>query len=188
MAFKQGYYTLQHPEKYIGNPNQIRYLSSWELEFNKFLDNNPKVLKWASEAFFIPYVHPIDKKIHRYLPDYYVEYENINGEIIQEIIEIKPIRHAQLAKRATTYEQISYVINIAKWKSARIFCEKQGIRFRILTENELFHQGKNTDAKKSNNTRRNQSSSRTSSRDNTRNNHRRTHKNIRRTSGINRKL
>lgn len=172
MAFKQGYYKVKHPEKYIGDSTRVRYLSSWELEFDKFLDSNPNVIRWASEAFYIPYRHPVDKQTHRYFPDYYVEYKNNNGQIIREIIEIKPQRHTELGKRPTTYEQLSHAINISKWQSAQVFCKKQGIQFRVLTENELFHQGKAPNAKKNSNRRTSRTPSRTSARYTNKNNRR----------------
>jgi len=45
--FKQGLYTPRNPQKYLGDPEKIRYMSSWEYETHKFFDNNEKVLQWA---------------------------------------------------------------------------------------------------------------------------------------------
>lgn len=146
-GFKQGYYTAKHPDKYLGDVNKIRYMSSWELSFNKFLDNNPNVIGWASEEIAIPYVKPTStrkNKIHKYYPDYYVKYKDKHGNIIQEIIEIKPNNQIQAPKRrgknkkTQLYEQLTWVVNCAKWKAAQQFCNKYGIRFRIVTEKELF--------------------------------------------------
>jgi len=37
--------------------------------------------------------------------------------------------------------QAQYIQNQAKWSAANAYCRQQGIRFRIITENELFHNG-----------------------------------------------
>ena len=36
-------------------------------------DLNPDVLKWGSEETVIPYVSPLDNKIHRYFVDFYIQ-------------------------------------------------------------------------------------------------------------------
>lgn len=137
-------YTPTHPEKYVGNVKNIVWRSSWEFEFNKFLDFNPNVLKWASEEIAIPYVKPTDKRIHRYYPDYWVQYKNKNGEIVQDLIEIKPKTQTQAptkgrkSKKTQLYESVTYAINVAKWAAATDFCKKYGMNFRLVTENELF--------------------------------------------------
>ena len=139
-TFKQGVYKLRHPEKYIGDPNKVVFRSSWELEMHRFLDNNAKVLRWSSEELSIPYVKPTTGRVHRYFPDYFVEYENAHGEIVREIIEVKPSNQVDLSgrKRLSEYEKVTYAVNKAKWIAAQQFCDKRGIKFSILTERQLF--------------------------------------------------
>lgn len=144
-TFRQGYYHLQHPEKYLGNPNNVVYRSSWELRMHRFLDNNTQILRWSSEELKIPYVSPIDGRVHHYFPDYYVEYINRHGEVIQEIIEVKPAAQTTAPKssrgksrKTLLYEQQTYAVNQAKWKYAMDWCEKRGLKFRVMTENSLF--------------------------------------------------
>jgi len=140
--FKQGYYTPKNPEKYKGNLAKIVYRSSWEQTFNSFLDNNPNVLGWASEEIVIPYIKPTDNKVHRYFPDYWMMYQNKDGDIIQEIIEVKPsiqVRKPRSRKPKTRLiEDVTYAINNAKWEAATKWCEARGMLFRILTEKDLF--------------------------------------------------
>ena len=31
------------------------------------------------------------------------------------------------------------IINEAKWKSARYWCKKKGIQFRVITENDIYN-------------------------------------------------
>jgi hypothetical protein len=145
--FSQGYYTPRNPEKYLGDVNKIRYMSSWERDFNVFLDNNPNVVAWASEEIAIPYIKPTStraNKVHRYFPDYFVDYIDKHGNRVKEIIEIKP--HAQTKaparkgkrKQTQVYEQIQWIVNNAKWEAAEKFCSKYGIKFRIISEQHLF--------------------------------------------------
>ncbi len=138
--FKQGFYTLRNPEKYVGDPNKIFFRSSWEEHTNRFFDNNPNVVSWSSEEIHIPYIKPTDGKVHRYFPDYWVEYKDKAGNLIQEIIEVKPEDqvYIQRKKRLTEYDKVTYNINRAKWQAAAQFCKKKGIKFRILTERSIF--------------------------------------------------
>ena len=141
---KQGYYTPRHPEKYKGNVGKIRYMSSWELSFNQFLDNNPNILNWASEEIKIPYIKPTDGRIHHYYPDYWIKYKDKNGKMIQEIIEVKPDKETRPPKatgknkKTQLYENLTWAINSAKWEAASQFCAKYNIKFRIVTELQLF--------------------------------------------------
>jgi hypothetical protein len=140
--FKQGFYTLRHPEKYVGDPNKVVFRSSWEEQTCSFFDNNPNVLRWSSEEIYIPYIKPTDGKVHRYYPDYWIEYKNNTGNVVQEIIEVKPEDQVfiQRKSRLTEWDKVTYNINRAKWKAAGEFCKKKGIKFRILTERSIFNQ------------------------------------------------
>ena len=69
MAYK-GKFKPHNPFKYVGDPTNIIYRSLWELRFMRYLDSHPNVTQWASEEITIPYFSPVDKKIHRYFPDF----------------------------------------------------------------------------------------------------------------------
>lgn len=146
--FKQGLYTPRFPEKYIGDVTKIRYMSSYELNVHTYFDNNPNILRWASEEIAIPYVHPVDNKIHNYYPDYYIEYKNSKGELIREIIEVKPDKQVKTptkrgkSKKTQITEAVTHAINTSKWQYAKAFCDKLNITFRILTENHIFQSSK----------------------------------------------
>lgn len=143
-GWRQGYFSPRNPEKYIGDPSNIRFMSSWELELNKMLDGNPYILRWCSEPFGIPYVRPTDNKVHKYYPDYFIEYQNKHGNIIKEIIEVKPKTQVKppkktgKSKKQQLNEQMTYAINVAKWTAAKQFCDQHGITFRVVTEQQLF--------------------------------------------------
>jgi len=138
--WRQGFYEVRNPDKYVGDLKKVIFRSSWELSMNQFLDNNPNILRWSSEEFYIPYIKPTDGKPHRYFPDYWVEYKNRDGEIVQEVLEVKPSNqvYPNQKKRQTNYDRVTYAINVSKWKAATEFCNKRGVKFRILTEKQIF--------------------------------------------------
>jgi hypothetical protein len=140
----KGLYTPINVHKYLGDPKKIRFLSSWELRFMDFCDKNPNVIKWGSEEFKIPYIHPIKRnadgspKRCNYYPDFIIKYKNASGEIFTEVIEIKPSSQSVIGKKMSTYDKVQLVINDAKWRAAKTFCESHKIKFRVLTEKNLF--------------------------------------------------
>lgn len=138
--YKQGRYKLRHPEKYVGDPNNVIFRSSWELHANQFFDNNPNVLRWASEEIKIPYVKPTTGKVHHYYPDYWIEVRTKSGNIVQELIEVKPEDQVNInkKKRLSRYDQLTYAINQSKWQAATKFCEQHNMKFTLLTERQLF--------------------------------------------------
>jgi len=135
----KGIYKPTYPKKYVGNPNRIVYRSLLERRFMLYCDRTEDVVNWASEEISIPYISPIDKKLHRYYPDFIVK--TSKGKKL--IIEIKPYRQTSQPKapkrktRAYLREQLEYIKNNAKWKAAKAFCEDKGFEFKILTEKEL---------------------------------------------------
>jgi hypothetical protein len=140
--YKQGLYNPKNPEKYIGDLKNINYRSGWELRFFQFADQNPNIIKWASEPFSIPYFHPIHQNTRQYWPDIYMEYKDRNGRAHKELIEIKPMKDAQRGKSRNPNqrlkEDVTYAINVAKWTSCKKWCDERKIKFRVVTENQLF--------------------------------------------------
>lgn len=137
-TWKQGYYKPLHPEKYRGNPNNIVFRSSWEESFAKFLDGNKHVLEWASEEIAIPYFNPVLKRPAQYFPDFWVKFIDVNGNECVELIEIKPSSQVQRPKRANREQELTWIVNMAKWKAAVNFCRVKQIKFRLLTEKSIF--------------------------------------------------
>lgn len=142
MAYK-GKFRPNYPEKYKGNPTNIVYRSLWELRFMRYLDQTTNIIEWSSEEIVIPYVSPIDNRIHRYFPDFYVKLKNAEGQINTMLIEIKPAAQVREPKRQEKVtrkyfaEVKTYGINSAKWKAAEQFCVDRKWQFKILTEKEL---------------------------------------------------
>lgn len=141
MAYK-GRYRPSNERKYIGNPNNIIYRSLWERKFMQYCDLNENILEWASEEISIPYISPIDRKKHKYYPDFYIKYKDKDGKIKKSLIEIKPKKQTvepQQKRRTKSYmtEAKTWVVNQAKWSAAEEFCKDHMWEFKILTEDDL---------------------------------------------------
>ena len=142
-AVYKGRYRVLNPSKYKGNLSEIVYRSSWELKFMIWCDKNASVLEWGSETVIIPYKSPVDNKFHRYFVDFYVKIKNKDNKIVKYLVEIKPDKFTkppQIPKKQTKkfiQEVFQYGTNQAKWKAADEFCQDRGMKFLILTENDL---------------------------------------------------
>ena len=140
--FAQGKFTLKNPAKYIGVKTPT-YRSSWEFHFMKFCDEHPSVEKWASESIQIPYRDPLTGRQTIYVPDFFVVYNDKNGKKHAEVIEVKPTNQTLSEKVGNNrYNQEQYVKNIAKWEAANAWCRQKNIKFRVVNETDIFHQGK----------------------------------------------
>jgi hypothetical protein len=113
----------------------------------RFCDTHPNVVAWASESHRIPYFNPIKNKQTMYVPDFFIVYEDVNKKRHAEFIEIKPAGQI-LGNAKSTAQKAQAVVNEAKWQAAKAFCSKQGVGFRVLTENELFNNPKKSRPKR----------------------------------------
>ena len=142
MAYRGKYYPT-YPKKYKGDPSNIIYRSLWERKFMVYCDKNDKILEWGSEEFFIPYRSPLDGKIHRYFPDFYVKVKTKQGTLKKWVVEVKPkvnTRPPKTPKRKTKKyitEVRNWAVNDAKWKNAIEYCNDRNMEFIIITEDEL---------------------------------------------------
>ncbi len=139
----KGRYRVNNPSKYRGDINDVVYRSLWELKFMKWCDNNNSVVEWGSEIAVIPYMSPVDRRVHRYFVDFYLKIVDKSGGITKYLIEIKPDRFTKpppIPERKTKkfiQEVMQYGVNQAKWKAADEFCLDRGMKFLVLTENDL---------------------------------------------------
>ena len=149
MKYHQGRFKPYNPNKYKGDPTNIIYRSGLEFRLMKFLDSNDNIIKWASEEFFIPYKSPIDGKMHRYFPDFWIKKKTVEGNINEALIEVKPYSQTKpptgknkmtaKGKLSRTYitEVKNWGINSSKWEAATSFCKKKNWDFIIMTEKDL---------------------------------------------------
>lgn len=139
--FAQGKFTLKNPEKYVGLKTPM-YRSSWEWHFMRTCDEHPHIEKWASESIKIPYRDPLTGKQTIYVPDFLIVYTDKNGKKHAEVVEIKPSNQQILERVGKNYgKQMQYIKNMAKWEAAQAYCRQMGMTFRVMNENDLFHQG-----------------------------------------------
>lgn len=138
--FAQGEYKILNPKKYVGKGNP-RYRSGWEHAFFRFCDNNDAVLEWASEAIAIKYIHPLTGKMANYIPDIFMRYRTRNNKVCTELVEIKPKKQSMLTEKMRDRDRAIVAINHAKWAAAQAWCKRANIVFRVITEEQMFHNG-----------------------------------------------
>lgn len=136
--YTQGVYQVINVEKYIGT-KPPHYRSSWEMTFCRFCDNHPSIINWASECMRIPYRNPFTGKDTVYIPDFLIMYQDKTGKKISEVIEVKPKGQASLLEARSQQEKAAVVLNMAKWQAAEAYCKKLGLKFRIVTESDIYH-------------------------------------------------
>lgn len=140
--YKQGVFKPKNVKKFIGE--YAIYRSSYELKFFRFADENPNVLEWGSENIVVPYISPLDGRVHRYYVDNYMVIKE-GTAIKRYLVEIKPSgqtvqpKKSKRKKQSTIiHENTQWVLNQAKWEAAREYAKKKGFEFIIITEKELF--------------------------------------------------
>jgi hypothetical protein len=138
--YAQGKFQMKFPDKYVGNKTPT-YRSSWEFVFMQFCDNNPAILQWASEAIHVNYRNPLTGKATIYVPDFLIIYNDKSGAKHAEVIEVKPKKEITLENAKSVRDQAAVIVNMAKWEAARKWCQQQGLKFRIVSEDDIFHQG-----------------------------------------------
>lgn len=138
--FRQGAYTVNNPGKYVGR-NTPRYRSGWELTFMMFLDSNDNIVQWASESISIPYRNPITGKQSMYVPDFFVTYRGRDNMTKAELIEIKPKKQSLIESKMSDRDRAIVAVNYSKWDAATKWARSNGLTFRVLTEDQIFHQG-----------------------------------------------
>lgn len=132
--YKQGIIDPRHCKKYYSQckSEPIIYRSGLELQFINYCENNPKIVKWASEPIKIPYYSRLTKKEANYYPDYVIE--NENGK--RCIIEIKPANQTiKPSDIDSLWLKENWVRNNDKWIAAKKYAEDRGMKFLIVTEN-----------------------------------------------------
>ena len=128
-GFRQGYYKLNNPDKYIGDPTKIIYRSSWEYRFCKYCDDGENVVKWSSEPVGIKYTSPIDSKQHDYYIDFYARIKK--GDTEEDYLTMKRLKNYNYALQ-------TWITNRAKFQAAKDHAERIGYKFVIVTEKFLF--------------------------------------------------
>lgn len=137
----QGFYEIKNPQKYVGK-GKPRYRSGWEHAFMRFCDNNEHIVQWASESISIPYRNPITGKQTIYVPDFLIMYRTRNNTTRAELIEIKPKGQSVVEEKMKSRDRAVVAVNYAKWDAATKWCQRNGLTFRVITEDDLFRNGR----------------------------------------------
>jgi hypothetical protein len=140
--FAQGTYQIINSAKYVGK-GLPRYRSGWEHAFMRFCDSNEYILQWASESISIPYRNPITGKASIYVPDFLITYRDKNNRTRAELIEIKPKKQSVIESKASARDRAIVAVNYAKWDSATKWARRNGLVFRVVTEDQMFRNGRN---------------------------------------------
>ena len=136
----QGVFEVGNPAKYVGK-RAPRYRSGWEWAFMHFCDTNQNILQWASESINIPYVNPLTGRQTIYVPDFLITYRTRDNTMRAELIEIKPKKQSVIESKQSVRDRAAVAVNYAKWDAATRWCRKQGLTLRVITEDDMFHNG-----------------------------------------------
>ncbi|MCX8009244.1 MAG: head completion protein [Patescibacteria group bacterium] len=143
VRYIQGKYIPKNVEKYKGNPNAIFFRSFWEYHLFQWLDGSSKVIEWGSETVVVPYLSPKTGNIQRYFVDIYAKIIDRDGKAQKYLIELKPYKETippKNIKDSPKYRErlLNYYVNVAKWKAAADAAEKNGMKFIVITEKEIY--------------------------------------------------
>lgn len=157
MPKTQGLFTPKNKEKYRGDVTKIVYRSSYEFSFMLWCDHNVNVIEWSSEEVIIPYrsrldelyerKHKLEKqKWHRYFVDFWIKIRDKSGTETRYLVEVKPhhetirplIEGTNKSKTTIRRQVQTWIINQAKWAAAETYCKKRNMKFKIITEKELY--------------------------------------------------
>jgi len=141
-------YHLKNPQKYMGVGTIPIHKSLLEMRVMRFLDLNQKAVRWGYECFKIPYIFRLDHKIHTYFVDFYAEILNNEGKVDKWLMEIKsrgdlsppkpPVKKTPKSQRNYNLAVMTWTKNIDKWNAAKAMCAKTGMKFKLLSENEIY--------------------------------------------------
>ena len=145
---KKGKYVVKYRDKYIGT-NAPEFKSTWEQRVFYELDTLAHVVRWGYEVHDIPYYNPISKKDTIYKPDLFVTTE-VGGVMRNFLIEIKPAAFTRPPEPPKTKDgrrpspamidkyrrtQAAYLVNAAKWESAKAWCRRHNVTWFVMDEN-----------------------------------------------------
>jgi hypothetical protein len=76
------------------------------------------------------------------VPDFFIVYIDKNGAKHAELIEVKPKSQTNMADAGRSQgKKKQVVINMAKWEAANAYAKQNRIKFRVISEEQLFHTG-----------------------------------------------
>jgi hypothetical protein len=76
-----------------------------------------------------------------YVPDFLVTYRGPNNTTKAELIEVKPKKQSLVESKMNANERAIIAVNYAKWDSATKWARRNGLVFRVINEDQIYHQG-----------------------------------------------
>ena len=73
-----------------------------------------------------------------YVPDFLMVYIDKSQQKHVEVIEVKPTKEAILENTKSIRDRAVLALNTAKWAAASEFCKRLGMRFRVVTEQDIY--------------------------------------------------
>ena len=142
MSYKGKYYP-SYPRKYKVI-QQTSFTDHFGRENLWFIVTKMKGYLSRGVKSLLPYRSPLDNRVHRYFPDFYIKVQENTGHIKRYLIEVKPQNKHKTKQKKTKRQTKNYLrevyehaINQAKWKAADEFCKDRIWEFKVMTENEL---------------------------------------------------
>jgi hypothetical protein len=78
----------------------------------------------------------------QYIPDFLITYRNRDNTVRAELIEIKPKKQSVVESKMSSRDRAVVAINYAKWDAATKWARRNGMTFRVITENDMFANGR----------------------------------------------
>jgi len=78
----------------------------------------------------------------QYIPDFLITYRTRGNQMRAELIEIKPKKQSVIESKMSSKERAIVAINYAKWDAATKWARRNGLTFRVITEQDMFHNGR----------------------------------------------
>lgn len=150
----KGYYEIINKEKYYPSGKAPIFKSTWEAQVFRGLDINANVLAWGYEPLEIYYYSPKYLRYTVYYPDILCHIRMEGGAERKYLIEIKPAKFTVMPKKPVPptsndakkweryrkglasfqYNMKDYMVNMAKWEAAQVWCSKNNVIWKILNE------------------------------------------------------
>jgi hypothetical protein len=72
------------------------------------------------------------------VPDFIIVYVDAKQKKHTELIEIKPSKEATMESAKSYRDKLMVAINMAKWAAADSWARANNMRFRVVTEFDIF--------------------------------------------------
>jgi hypothetical protein len=68
-------------------------------------------------------------------------YRTRGNQVRAELIEIKPRKQSVIEEKMSSRDRAVVAVNYAKWHEASKWAKRNGMTFRVITEDDMFKNG-----------------------------------------------